>query len=261
MAGTEEPGPREGGDAVQRALSLTAHRPWPMPLGPWIMFQSWERLLFAHWPVDAAVLRGLIPPPLVIDEHDGQAWLGITPFHLSGLRGRGLPPLPGASSFPELNVRTYVRLGDKPGVFFFSLDAGNRLAVGAARVAYALPYHHAEMSIEQHGEWLRYRCERDADARFDARYRHVGDEFTPEPGSLEAFLVERYALYAVPRPNRVHRGDIHHAPWRIRAAEAVITHNTMAEAAGIRLPERAPLLHYAERQDVLVWPPKDPGRD
>ena len=91
--------------------------------------------------------------------------------------------------------------------------------------------------------------------------RPVGDEFTPAPGSLEAFLVEREALYAVPRPNRVHRGDIHHEPWRIRPAEAVFTHNTMADAAVISLPERAPLLHYAARQEVLVWAPKDPSSD
>ena len=248
-------------DPIERALSSTAHRPWPMPGGPWIMYQRWERLLFAHWPVDPAALRGLVPPPLVIDLHEGEAWVGITPFDLAELRLRGMPALPGAASFPELNVRTYVRLGDKPGVFFFSLDAGSLLAVGAARVGYALPYHHAEMSIERQGEWLHYRCERDARARFDARYRPVGDAFIPTPGSLEAFLVERYALYAAPGPNRAHRGDIHHEPWRIRPAEAVISHNTMAEAAGIRLPDRAPLLHYAERQDVVAWAPKDPASD
>ncbi|HUF12765.1 MAG TPA: DUF2071 domain-containing protein [Longimicrobiales bacterium] len=248
-------------DVIEHALSVTAHRPWPLPSGPWIMYQRWERLLFAHWPIDVTELRGLVPPPLVIDQHEGRAWVGITPFHLSELRGRGLPRVPGASSFPELNVRTYVRLGDRPGVFFFSLDAGSLLAVGAARTAYALPYHHANMSIEQHGEWLHYHCARDSRAAFEGRYRPVGEEFTAAPGSLEAFLVERYALYTVPRPNRTHRADIHHAPWRIRSAEAEITRNTMADAAGIRLPDRAPLLHYAERQDVVVWPPKDPSSD
>ena len=247
--------------AIDAALAATAHRPWPMPEGPWIMYQRWERLLFAHWPVDEAMLRAHVPPPLVLDTHEGQAWLGITPFDLAALRARGLPALPGASSFPELNVRTYVRLGDKPGVLFFSLDAGSRLAVGAARTAYALPYHHANMSIEQRGEWIDYRCERDATTVFQGRYRPVGSAFTPQPGTLEHFLTERYALYAAPRPNVVHRADIHHGPWLLRPAEAEIARNTMAAAAGITLPERAPLLHYAERQDVLAWAPKDPARD
>lgn len=248
-------------DAIEAALSLTAHRPWPMPEGSWVMYQRWERLLFAHWPVDVAALRAHVPPPLDIDLHDGQAWLAVTAFDLSQLRARGLPPLPGASSFPELNVRTYVRLGDKPGVFFFSLDAGSRLAVGAARTAYALPYHHADMVIEPHGEWLHYRCERDPETVFEARYRPVGSAFRPEPGTLEHFLTERYALYASPRANVVHRGDIHHGPWLLRPAEAEISRNTMADAAGIRLRDRAPLLHYAERQDVLLWPPKDPTKN
>jgi uncharacterized protein YqjF (DUF2071 family) len=246
------------GDPIEAALSITAHRPWPLPSGPWIMYQCWERLLFAHWPVEATALRAHIPPPLAVDQYEGQAWLGITPFHLSDLRARGLPRMPGASSFPEINVRTYVRLGDKPGVFFFSLDAGSRLAVTGARAAYALPYFHAKMSIEQRGDWLHYTSERDGRAVFEGRYRPVGDAFSAAAGSLEHFLVERYALYAVPQPNQVHRADIHHAPWLLRPAEAEITRNTMAEAAGITLPDRAPLLHYAERTDVVVWPPLVP---
>lgn len=243
-------------DRVQAALAASAHRPWPMPAGPWVMFQSWQQLLFAHWPMDAAALRPHVPPPLVIDQHEGHAWLGITPFQLTSLRARGLPAMPVASRFPELNVRTYVKLGDRPGVFFFSLDAGSRLAVAGARALYSLPYFHADMSIERHGDWLHYRSERYERASFEARYRPVGSESVPEPGSLESFLVERYALYAVPRPNRAYRSDIHHAPWRIRPAEAEIGRNTMAAAAGIELPDRTPLLHYAERQDTLVWLPR-----
>lgn len=245
--------------AIDTALATTGHRPYPMPSGPWIMYQRWERLLFAHWPVDAAQIRAHVPPPLALDLYDGHAWLGITPFDLAALRGRGLPRLPVASSFPELNVRTYVRYGDRPGVFFFSLDAASLLAVGGARTAYALPYFHARMSIEPDGDWLRYRSNRDDRAVFEGRYRPVGDAFTAAPGSLDEFLVERYCLYAAPRPNRLHRADIHHVPWRLRHAQAEIARNTMAEAAGITLPAREPLLHYSERLDVLVWPPVDPA--
>ena len=244
--------------AIESALATTRHRPWPLPSPPWIMYQRWERLLFAHWPVDAALIRAHVPPPLAVDLYDGHAWIGITPFHLAALRMRGLPQLPFGSSFPELNVRTYVRYGDRPGVLFFSLDAASVLAVGGARITYALPYFRADMSIEQHGEWVHYRSKRDDRALFEGRYRPIGEEFTARAGSVEEFLVERYCLYAAPRPNQMHRADIHHVPWRLRRAEAEITRNTMAEAAGIRLPERAPLLHYSERLDVLVWPPAAP---
>lgn len=243
-------------EAIEVTLETTAHRPWPLPSGPWIMYQRWERLLFAHWPIDPAVIRSHVPPPLAIDLYDGHAWLGITPFDLAALRPRGLPKVPGASSFPELNVRTYVRLGDRPGIFFFSLDAASLLAVGGARTTYALPYFHARMSIVQNGDWVEYRCERDERAVFEGRYRPRGEPFVAAPGSREEFLTERYCLYTVPRPNHVMRADIHHVPWPLQHADAEISRNTMAKAAGIVLPDRAPLLHYSERLDVVIWPPR-----
>jgi uncharacterized protein YqjF (DUF2071 family) len=245
-------------DGADAALAVIEHRPWPLPDRPWIMYQRWERLLFAHWPVDVAELRAHVPPSLVIDLYQGAAWLSIASFALEGLRGRGLPPVPGTSSFPEFNVRTYVRYGDKPGVWFFSLDAGSLLAVGGARIAYALPYHHARTSIERQGEWIHYVCERDEQAQFEARYRPTGDVFIADRGSLDEFLVERYALYAARTANRIERTDIQHPPWRLRSAQAEIARNTMVSAAGITLPARAPLLHYSERQDVVAWAPASP---
>src|SRR5215212_8261113 len=133
------------------SLSQTAHRPWPLPRGSWIMGQSWQDLLFAHWRVEAAALRKLVPTGLSVDEHDGSAWLGITPFVLTGFRLRGTLPLPVVSSFPELNVRTYVTAEDKPGIWFFSLDTSSRLAVEAARRLFRLPYYHARLRLERSG--------------------------------------------------------------------------------------------------------------
>ena len=233
-----------------------SHRPWPLPRIPWVMFQSWRKLLFAHWPVPADMLRELVPDGLTVEEFDGTGWLGITPFRLTGLRLRGLPALPGVSEFPEVNLRTYVRVGEKPGIFFFSLDAGSRPAVMGARTAYRLPYHHADMSMQEEDGCVRYRSRRDdGTAELVARYRPVGPVARARPGSLEHFLVERYALYVVIR-GRVVRADIHHRPWELQDAEAEIVRNTLPDAHGITLPDRAPLLHQAERQDTLVWPPR-----
>ena len=109
-------------------LSLLEHRPWPIPQKPWVMAQTWSNLLFAHWPVDAALLRKQIPEPLQIDTFDGTGWIGVVPFELR-VRPRFLPVIPRIAAFPEINVRTYVTLDGKPGVWFFSLDATSSLAV------------------------------------------------------------------------------------------------------------------------------------
>jgi uncharacterized protein YqjF (DUF2071 family) len=241
-------------DAIEQD---TAHRPWPLPSAPWIMFQSWRELLLAHWPVPIEALRPLVPSELVLEEFNGSAWVGITPFRLTDLHPRYLPALPGLSEFPEMNLRTYVRVGDKPGVYFFSLDAASRLAVLGARASYRLPYHYAEMRIASRDGWIHYRSRRTGeDAEFVGRYRPTGPVFQASPGTLEHFLIERYALYVVLRSGTILRGDIHHHPWPVQAAEATIERNTVAAAAGITLPDRPPVLHFAQRQDTLIWPPK-----
>jgi uncharacterized protein len=240
-------------------LEDTAHRPWPVPGRSWVMAQTWEDLLFAHWRAPEAELRQLVPESLALDTHDGEAWLGITPFRLTGLRGRGLLPLPLVSSFLELNVRTYVTDGDRPGIWFFSLDAESPLAVEAARRAYRLPYFRARMSAESRGGWIEYSSSRRDDRSkprvFEARYRGVGEAFHPEPGSLEWFLTERYCLYALGGDGSLLRAEIHHPPWPLQEAEARIDLNTMPPD-GIELGEEEPLLHLSRRQDVVIWPPE-----
>jgi uncharacterized protein len=241
---------------VGRILAETGHRPWPLPRGPWMMFQSWQTLLFAHWRLEPDALRALVPAPLDLDLHEGAAWVGVTPFRLAGLRLRMMPPVPGASEFPELNLRTYVRYGGRPGIFFFSLDAASRMAVAGARTFFRLPYRHADMALESAGGWTRFRSQRrDGTASFTARYRPTGAASHPEPGSPEAFLTERYALFTVLRNDRVLRGDIHHGPWPLRPAEGEVSADALAAAEGLTLPGDEPLLHYSERQDTILWPP------
>lgn len=235
-------------------LSVIDHRPWPLPRGSWIMGQSWDDLLFAHWRVDADAVRRLVPTGLEVQEHDGSAWLGVTPFVLTGFRLRGTLPLPVVSAFPEINVRTYVTAGGKPGIWFFSLDTSSRGAVEAARRLYKLPYFHARMSVGHRGERVDYASARRESARpfvFEAAYRGTSAGFEPQPGTLAHFLAERYCLYAHDASG-LHRAEIHHPPWRVRPAEAEIELNTMAPD-GLE-PVGEPLLHLAERQDVVVWP-------
>jgi uncharacterized protein YqjF (DUF2071 family) len=233
--------------------SQTAHRPWPVPDEPWVMAQTWDDLLFAHWRVAAEDVAQLVPQGLEVDQHEGSAWVGVTPFVLTGFRLRGTVPLPWLSTFPELNVRTYVTAEDKPGIWFFSLDAASRLAVEGARRAYKLPYYHAEMSARRRGGAVEYSSRRldGGGESFAGAYRPTGNTFDAEPGSLEWFLTERYCLYAVDR-GRLHRAEIQHPPWPLQDARLDLAESSMAPH-GIEL-ESAPLCHYARRQDVLIWP-------
>lgn len=233
------------------SLEEAAHRPWPLPASPWLMGQTWEDLLFVHWRVPAETLRTLVSPQVEVEERDGSAWLGITPFRVAGLRLRGLLPFPGVSAFLELNVRTYVTDGEKPGIWFFSLDAASRLAVEAARAGYKLPYHAARMHSTRTGEWIAYESARTGTSgvAFAARYRAHGAETFAEAGSLDEFLVERYCLYTEDA-GRLKRAEIHHRPWSLRRAEAEIELNTMAP---VELPDDDPHVLWGGRQDVVFW--------
>ncbi len=234
----------------------------PPPPGRWIMRQTWRDLLFAHWPVPVTMLRPLIPAGLDVDTHDGAAWVGVVPFHMTGVRLRGTPFSPVARAFPELNVRTYVvphgATEKKPGVWFFCLDAGSPIAVAVARRWFHLPYFNARMSVATDGERTRYTSRRThrraSPAAFAASYGPTAPIALSEPGTLAHWLTERYCLYTADRRGNLTRGDIHHAQWPLQAADAAITVNTMAAAHGITLPETAPLLHFARRLDVRCWP-------
>lgn len=223
------------------------------------MTQTWHDLVFAHWPVAVEQLRPLIPPGLQIDTYEGQAWIGVVPFRMSGVRPRPLPAVPWLSAFPELNVRTYVTANDKPGVWFFSLEAANPVAVAVARRWYLLPYFHARMSCRVEGARIVYtsqRIHRGAPAaNFRGHYTPTGEVFHAQRGSLEYWLTERYCLYVADARQRLYRGEIDHPPWPLQLAEATIRANTMTLPLGIRLPEAEvlPLLHFARRQDVVVW--------
>ncbi len=245
--------------SAKAILQRVSHRPWPLPSGPWVMWQSWHDLLFAHWPVETSQLRAHIPQRLQIDTFKGQAWLAVVPFRMTGIRLRGTPALPWLSAFPELNVRTYVTLEGKPGVWFFSLDAGNPLAVAIARKWFHLPYFRARMSCVKSGGWIEYASQRThsaaPEASFQARYLPVAPVAAPQPGTLEHFLTERYCVYTADAHGHVICAEIHHLPWPLQRAEAVLASNTMAQSLGLSLAG-APLLHFSRRQDVLVWPPR-----
>jgi uncharacterized protein YqjF (DUF2071 family) len=230
---------------------------------PWVMRMRWVDLLFAHWPMSVEALRPLVPAMLEIETFEGQAWLGIVPFRMEDVAPRFLPAPPLAGRFHELNVRTYVRHRGRSGVWFLSLDAASRVAVEGARLGFHLPYFHARMSAQRVGGWTEYRSER-TDARgreavLDGRYRAIGPAAVAAPGTLDAWLTERRALFAVDGNRDVLLGKIRHPRWPLQPAEAEFRVNTMAAAHGLELPAVPPLLHFARKVEVQGWWPRRVG--
>jgi uncharacterized protein len=243
----------------ENAPPPAAHRPWPLPREPWVMAQGWKNMLFAHWPVRPAALRRFVPRGVALHTYDGTAWLGITAFVVTDARIRGVPAVPGLSTFAEVNVRTYVTADDKPGVLFLSLDAASVAAVLGARAWFRLPYFMAAGQVERHGGWVHFSSRRDHPGvpagRFSARYRASRTRRLPGGHELTRWLVERYCLYCA-ADDTLLRAEIHHEPWPIEAAEAVIQENTLADAAGVSIEDRKTLLHFSPGVDAVIWPPR-----
>ncbi len=218
---------------------------------------SWCDLLFAHWRMDPEALRALLPrtdPPWELDLWNGEAWIGIVPFRMTNVGLTGMPGLPGARAFPELNVRTYVIGGGRPGVWFFSLDAASWLAVRGARIGFHLPYFDARMHCELRGNGVRYQSHRThrggGTAVLEVDYRPIGDVFRSQPGSLEHWLTERYRLFAADSRGCLYRGEIEHQPWPLQPAAAEFATCNMTGELGLALPAESPHLLFARQLDV-----------
>jgi uncharacterized protein YqjF (DUF2071 family) len=240
--------------SVPSVMSEVSHRPWPLPETPWLMFMRWHDLLFLHWPVRPELIRPLIPKEIGLDTFDGWCWIGIVPFRMSGVRPRYFPL---SFAFPELNVRTYVKTPARSGVWFFSLDATNWLAVRAARWL-GLPYYDAQITVELKGDAVDYRSARihgdTAAAQFDGSYKPTGSVYRALPGELDHWLTERYCLYAAKESKRVVYGEIHHPQWQLQSAETELRTNTMADQIGMVLSNAKPICHFARLQEVVGWP-------
>lgn len=223
------------------------------------MKQTWEHLLFAHWAISPNLLRDHIPSGLELDTFAGEAWIGVIPFLLSGVRLRGWPKVPFTTTFPEINVRTYVKARGKSGVYFLSLDASNPLVIKIARYWYRLPYYRAQMGFHRHGDQIKFTSRRLPNVTnapiFTASYQPVADSFQADEGSLIHWLTERYTLFCMcNRSKQMMYADVFHEPWQLQEAAVHIDENTMtAGLAGFRLGVPDVAL-YARGVRSLIWP-------
>lgn len=250
---------------MREYLVRTSLKPRPLPPGRWSMTQRWNDLLYAHWPLPVSSLAHLVPDGLQTDTFQGSAWLGALPFWMDRIKLRGVPPIPGARSFPELNLRTYVRdpRTGAQGVLLLSVEANNLLAAAVGRAFFHLPYFWSEMRLEQRTEReFSFYSRRRFSSRpvvFSVRYRGLGPTrklAENRAGTLESFLTERTCLFSLNRAGQLVQANIHSVPAPLEEAEAEIQQNDLPSALGIRLPDIEPVLHYSRRLAIYIWPPE-----
>lgn len=251
-------------------LYSVEHRPWLPPDAQWLFSQNWNDLLFAHFAMDPPTLRRLVPEALTLDLYDGVAWLTISPCCASHVRPSGVPPLPGISYFPKVNLRTYVTMQGKPGLFYFSVDAANLSAVWPARIFFRMPYWHAAIHISgatfharsSEEKTIHFRSSRlhgpaatNGPVKFDVIYSPQSEPERARHGSLDEFLTERYCVYSWNR-RRYYRTEIHHQPWALQRTSIEIRANSMAEPFGLTLPRTPDLCHFSRSLKMLAWAPQ-----
>ncbi|WP_347552512.1 DUF2071 domain-containing protein [Pseudalkalibacillus hwajinpoensis] len=221
----------------------------------WIMKQTWENLLFLHWPVEASWLQSLLPPKLEPDTFNGRAWIGIVSFEMNHIRFRGLPPVPYASRLLELNVRTYVKYGNKQGVYFFSLDASHNLGVSIARNIFHLPYFRATMSVSIDAERVNFSSHRThkgaREADYQLTYRPISDPYEAQGGNLDYWLTERDRLFIV-RKGKVFQGKIKHKKWPLQQADNDVLLDSLSQPYKYQKDEA--IAHFSKSVTTYLWP-------
>ncbi|RWZ58828.1 DUF2071 domain-containing protein [Halobacillus fulvus] len=229
----------------------------------WIMRQTWENLVFMHWPVDEEALRPFIPDSFTIDVINGQAWIAIVPFRMNHIRFRGLPEIAAGNQLLELNVRTYVTYKGEPGVYFITLDANHPLGVFLARTVFGLPYVNAEMKLKQKTNHLQFTSRR-THKGYDKSHFHASVDITspiitPSPDSLTSWLTERYALW-VQRGRTIYKGPIQHKNWSLQEAKARIDFNQLTDFLPPGSLSGEPLTHYSKTLDTYIYPFERKGK-
>jgi uncharacterized protein YqjF (DUF2071 family) len=253
----------QGATPMQQFLFRTSNRPRPLPPGRWMMTQRWNDLLLAQWPLPAQDLAVHLPPELQPDLWQGSAWIGVAPYWVDHLRFRGLPALPGGRRFPGLSLRAWVRdrQTGAPGLYLFSLETNSLVAFTLGCTIYQLPYHLAEMNLQQRRErefeiYSRRRFVH-RNVLFKARYRGLGPTLKlaeMRSGSLESFLMERTSVFTQDRGGGLVRSQVHHVTSPLEEAEATIEYNDLPAAVGLRLPVSDPVLYYVRRMALYIWP-------
>jgi uncharacterized protein YqjF (DUF2071 family) len=218
------------------------------------MYHRWDLMSFVHWRYRPAVVEPLLPPGLRLETFDGSAWIGLTPFLMTGVRAPGVPAVPWLSRFPEINVRTYVRdERGNSGIWFLSLDAARLPAVVAARTAYRLPYFWSDMAVRVNGRHIDYRCRRRPRgiARCDAGVSVGAPLSEPARDELAHFLTARFRLFTVVL-GKLAAAEAEHRDWPLYHADLRHLDQNLLQHAGLPPPVGVPLVHASPGVAVRV---------
>ncbi|MCJ7842651.1 DUF2071 domain-containing protein [Lederbergia sp. NSJ-179] len=239
---------------MHKAFLETNQRPFPLPESRWLMTQTWNHLLFCHWPIDEKVIQPLIPPEFELDKFAGKAWLGVIPFQVTDMRIRGLPKPPYLHTYLELNIRTYVTYKGTPGIYFLALDADKWSAVWGGKIGALLPYRKANMEMQERKNRIHFQSKpldpSQKERTLSIQYQPISESYSPTTDSLEYWLFERYCFFILFK-NRVFRGDIHHNHWKVSQAVAKIDQPFFFTLFQNR--HDAPLFHYTRKKQAFMW--------
>ena len=228
--------------------------------------QQWLEFVALHWAYPPQAIQALLPPELVVETFDGQAWVSLTPLLMNDVAPIGLPSLPWISRFPEINLRTYVRGPDgDEGLWFFSLEAARLPFVLAARAMYGTPYVWASMSFEQPEEQVRrYQSRRcwpgSTGAVIDLTVEVDGVIPEAELSERDVFLTSRWRAYSLHPVAGLLVADVAHPPWPLHRARLVQLEETVLAAAGIPPRTDPPLVHFSPGVDIRLGLPRPLGR-
>lgn len=205
-------------------------------------YQRWGSMTFLHW------------PGFEVHTFDGSAWVSITPFLLT-FRLAGLPHVPGMTTFPDTNLRTYVRGPDgRDGIWFLSLEADCLPLVVGARARYRVPYRWASMRVDRQGPTVRYRSRRrpGPPAGHDITVRVGG----PCEGSeFDHWLSGRWRGWTR-IAGRSCRVPAEHRPWSLCEADVVELDESLFAGSGLIRPWGPPLVRYSPGIDVRLGSPQ-----
>jgi uncharacterized protein YqjF (DUF2071 family) len=238
-------------------MDEVTHRPWPIISQNWIIRQSWSNVLFIHWPISAELLRPHIPRSLEIDTFDGTAWMSVVVFVMEGIYLRGLSALSVTPKFAEINVRTYVHLDGKPGVYFMSLDVGDLASLMIAKRWYRLPYKAAQISFQKEGRTFLCQSLRKGKSNvpigFHGNFIPLSGVYLSKKEMFDYWLTERYCFFSANKRGNIYGGEIHHQPWPLQKVEIEICRNSLFTPFQFDLSEEKTIAHFSKGLDTLFW--------
>ena len=221
-----------------------------------VMVQQWQDLAYIHWRYPIEEIQALLPAGVEVDTFDGSAWVGLIPFSMRNIGLPGLPAVPYFGSFPEVNVRTYVRRNGVPGVWFFSLDVNRFLPALVARVSYFLPYCWGKASNKRTDTTLETEVRRSWPSRASTSIRvSIGDPIE-SPDDLSVFLSARWGLYSRGIGKGVRYAPVDHETWPLWTAKLESLNDTLLIAAGLSAPVGDPHVMFSPGVSVRIGLPR-----